>query len=200
MGTIPHTLLAESSGTSFQKELEYLHLHHNDLSGTIPENLASHVQLKELFIGGNKFTGEIPLEICNMNLNGFPDMYNGELEGSNGCNAVACPVNTVSPNGMFPCKHCREDEFSPYLGRDKNCFTLKEEEILQSLYSKTNGPMWKNNTGWKNKNSRICEYFGVRCNGDGNVVAIELSDNGLIGEIPDLLGMLSYLEYLGMWI
>jgi PKD repeat protein len=66
------------------------------------------------------------------------------------------------------------------------------------LYNSTNGPNWKNSTGW-NQTNTPCSWFGVICSRAGHVNAIELSTaddfsnhdnigngNGLTGKIPDL--------------
>lgn len=188
MGTLPHTLSREGM------KLSQLHIHNNDLSGLIPSTLSKFDQLSVLYVDGNKFTGNIPLSLCEMQLNGF---IPGKVEGMNGCYAIACPANSVSPDGMFPCKHCNANEYSPYLGRDKACFSLIEKEILEQLYTNTNGPVWKDHTGWDEKDSNPCDYFGVTCDEEGNVIAIKLSNNGLVGEIPENLGMLRHLNVLG---
>jgi len=75
---------------------------------------------------------------------------------------------------------------------------VSECQALMELYNSTNGPNWKNHTGW-NQTNTPCSWYGVICSGAGHVDAIELSTaddfsnpdnigngNGLTGKIPDL--------------
>lgn len=62
--------------------------------------------------------------------------------------------------------------------------------VLEELYDLTDGDVWFNNTGWFSD----CDpcgvtsgspWYGLTCNGMGQIVKIDLSSNGLIGEYGD---------------
>jgi hypothetical protein len=193
MGTIPLSLTRE--GLS----LLQLFIQNNDLSGTVPTALSNLKFMKDLYIDGNKFTGDVPSSLCLMKLNShFIDGDgDGDGDGRNGCNSIACPINTVSPEGVFPCTPCGDQGHSPYLGHDKMCYHMNEKIILGIFYEKTNGPGWKDSSGWGVDKVEVCYYKGVQCNTSGHIVVLDLSNNGLIGEVPEEIGMLRHLRVLG---
>lgn len=75
----------------------------------------------------------------------------------------------------------------------------EEFEILKSLYEKAGGSRWKNNTNWlKGKtHADFATWFGVTVE-HGDVVAIDLRDNGLKGELPDLVYKLVRLRQVSI--
>ena len=75
---------------------------------------------------------------------------------------------------------------------DANSTTTAEREALIALYNSTNGPDWINNSGWLGEEGTECSWFGVWC----FVNALELSNNGLKGSIPQQIGELVYLRNL----
>lgn len=191
MGTIPKSLTRE--GLS----LAQLFMEHNDLSGTVPADLANLRYLTDLYVDGNKFTGHVPPSICALSLN--QNFVNKSEEGRDGCNSVACPVNNYSPDGdgVFPCTPCPPQGFTPYIGHDKSCYPRNEKKILDHFYEHTNGPTWRDSSGWGVDNVSVCGYLGVECNNSGHVVSLKLANNGLSGQITDDLGMLEHLQILG---
>ena len=66
-----------------------------------------------------------------------------------------------------------------------------EEEILDltNFYTSTGGSNWTTNTNWLNGGDP-CDFnaiwFGVHCTLDGNVSAILLQQNNIVGSIPPL--------------
>jgi Leucine-rich repeat (LRR) protein len=82
---------------------------------------------------------------------------------------------------------------------------------LLALYESTNGPEWRNNTGWRHgatcNDCDPCTWYGITCNEEGRVICIDLdgevgctSDShigiGLDGELPEEIGRLPFLEKL----
>ena len=59
-------------------------------------------------------------------------------------------------------------------------------EALQALYHSTDGSNWKNDTNWLSS-APIGQWYGVQTNTEGRVFSIDLSGNGLRGEIPPKL-------------
>ncbi len=100
--------------------------------------------------------------------------------------------------------------FLPATQAATNCNVVTEIPVsecqsLLELYNSTNGPNWRNNTGW-NQTNMPCSWHGITC-GAGHVTEIHLSDdsnisdniygNGLTGQIPDL--NLPSLTQLTLW-
>ena len=63
---------------------------------------------------------------------------------------------------------------------------------LLALYNATNGQDWLNNRHWVS-DGPLGAWHGVYTNSRGQVTGLELTDNGLVGEIPAELGNLSHL-------
>jgi hypothetical protein len=47
--------------------------------------------------------------------------------------------------------------------------SLNQRDILVELFKSTNGDGWSNNAGWLSTSSE-CEWFGVRCNSENQVI------------------------------
>lgn len=83
-----------------------------------------------------------------------------------------------------------------------------ERAALIALYNSTDGDEWNDNSGWKTQPldedgfampGTENTWFGVTCNmGNTIVLAVELSDNHLAGEIPGELGNLASLQNLNL--
>ncbi len=148
---------------------------------------------------GNKLTGMVPSPLCNLRLN--EDLFDDEKFDDNvqssvrdGCNSIACPANSASKTGVYPCQNCGDQGFDWYLGHVGRCLYLNEKVLLDHIYYNTNGPSWKESTGWTIDHVDKCAYSGIECNGSGHVVAINLTDHGLSGTIPQEFGMFKYLK------
>ena len=70
-----------------------------------------------------------------------------------------------------------------------------DRAALVALYHATDGDNWHKNTGWLTSRP-LSQWYGVGTNGNGNVISLSLSMNGLRGEITDNLGNLTNLEEL----
>jgi len=100
VGEIPLSIAHEDSS------LEDLWLQHNLLSGTIIAELSILPKLKNLYIDGNKFTGSVPQDLCRENLNANLFEFSTTIDYSKErdyCNSIACPKDTYSEKGVFPC-------------------------------------------------------------------------------------------------
>ena len=72
-----------------------------------------------------------------------------------------------------------------------------DREVLVALYNDTRGNNWGNNWNWMSDRP-LDEWPGVTANTEGRVTYLDLSLNGLNGEIPRELGNLSNLEGLDL--
>lgn len=79
-----------------------------------------------------------------------------------------------------------------------------ERAALLALYQATDGAHWKNHEGWLGPEGTECTWYGVMCSYYLNapqlsaprIANIELSDNNLVGAIPEAVSQLPYLESL----
>lgn len=72
-----------------------------------------------------------------------------------------------------------------------------ECEAMVALYASADGDAWQDSAGWLTDNSP-CGWLGVTCEG-GRVVALDLSENQLVGTIAPELGNLANLEELYLY-
>lgn len=72
---------------------------------------------------------------------------------------------------------------------------MSEREALIQLYKATDGKHWLRNNGWKSRQP-LCEWEGITCNDQGEVVKIELAKNNLQGELPDIFHAFPSLQRL----
>eukprot|EP00759_Apiculatamorpha_spiralis_P046895 PhF_6_TR42955/c0_g1_i4/m.65340 len=82
-------------------------------------------------------------------------------------------------------------------------FGINQHYALMTFYNSTNGLSWVKNDGWGTADpTSVCSipWYGITCDGDGNVVKVVLTQNGLLGSLPVTggLGGLSYLEVLNL--
>ena len=72
----------------------------------------------------------------------------------------------------------------------------QDQVALMALYNWTDGPHWKNKTGWSNPVSS--NWFGVTVDANGRVIEINLVSNELNGTIPAQICDLSELRLLNL--
>ena len=68
-------------------------------------------------------------------------------------------------------------------------------EALVALFHATDGSNWTDNTNWLT-DAPLGEWHGVAADDSGRVTGLELTDNGLAGEIPPEIAELTYLTDL----
>lgn len=62
---------------------------------------------------------------------------------------------------------------------------VSECQELLNFYNSTGGANWRYNSGWNETDSPCKPWFGIGC-GDGHVRSILLTNNNLVGTLPDL--------------
>ena len=70
-----------------------------------------------------------------------------------------------------------------------------DRAALVALYDATDGPKWTNGDNWRT-NTPLREWHGVATNSRGQVVGLDLANNGLRGRLPANLGNLPALTTL----
>ena len=74
---------------------------------------------------------------------------------------------------------------------------LVQRDALIKLYESLNGDDWTDNSNWGTKTD-LDTWFGVETDEDDNVDKLKLKVNGLTGEIPAEVGLLTHLRVLNL--
>ena len=74
---------------------------------------------------------------------------------------------------------------------------MSDRDILVTFYNALDGPNWVKNSNWLS-DEPLSQWYGVSTNGDGRVTYLNLSSNGLNGQIPAEVGGLSELRLLNL--
>ena len=75
---------------------------------------------------------------------------------------------------------------------------LTQREALEDIYNGMNGKNWENNNNWLNSSIDYCEWYGVFCDSNQDVIKIELDNNNLNQSIPDSISSLIYLTNISL--
>ena len=186
-GVIPSELGGLSS-------LENLGVDNNSLTGPIPAELGSLAALRSLSLGGNKLSGPIPTELGN--LSNLEDLSLGwnELTGPMPRSLLQLVNLTwlyfLSNDGL-----CAPGtaEFATWLeGMEESegpfC-NQADREALEVLFETAGGNGWTRSEGWL-ATPVLEEWHGVRADSHGRVEALDLTRNGLEGELTPAMGNL----------
>ena len=150
-----------------------LWLYSNSLTGPVPTELGSLADLESLHLGGNDLTGPIPESFLELEaLERFRFERNVDL----------CAPGTID---FVAWLEGMEDTSGPYCNES-------DVDVLNLLYETSGGPDWTNSTGWF-ETPALDEWYGVTTDALGQVVTLDLSRNGLAGQ---LLGNLSELAHM----
>lgn len=154
-----------------------LDLEGNGLSGSLPTGLGQLAALTRLQVGDNALSGRLPVSLSSAPLR--------ELGYAN--TELCVPVEGWFRNWLTGLPR--------HEGTSAECPRLSDREILVALYEATGGPDWRDNDHWLT-DAPLGDWHGVRTDGNGRVVELDLRLNGLAGSIPADLGGLSELETL----
>ena len=160
--------------------LEFLGLGDNELSGEIPKELGSATGLVGLWLDNNRLSGIIPSSFLDLS-----ELLVFDFGGNDGL----C-IPKTERFGEWA------DSVLQLSGPD--CCEA-DAEILRVLYSANGGSYnnWTNSSGWLS-DAALSEWHGIDTDSVGRVSGIDLSDNGLSGQLPDSLGELSALATLDL--
>ena len=158
--------------------LRSLILNGNNLTGPIPSELASLVNLKSLSLSDNRLTGTVPSAFLGMDL-----LRRFSFDSNDG---LCVPEDTNFSRWargieFFEGEFCNDSDRSS----------------LEALHEATGGLGWMDSTGWKSDDA-LGEWYGVSVDSLGRVTALDLSHNGLEGQLPRHLGRLSQLTELNI--
>jgi Leucine-rich repeat (LRR) protein len=197
-GEVPSTLLSGSNQTLSKIEIS---LASNKLTGVLPASLSRFDKLV-IDVTDNQLSGIAP-ELCEMS------RWNSKEVGKFGCNAIMCSNGQYNSNAgrktsnSNTCSDCPDPNESPYFG-SLNCGAatlsgpLTQRAILEKFYYYTGGRYWKESTNWLVDAVDICDWSGVTCNDDNNVMSLVLDENQLSGRIHTSLFALPALSLLSL--
>ena len=156
--------------------VEDLDIFGNDLSGPIPPELGELASLTRLQLGSNSLTGTIPESFLELEaLERFRFERNADL----------CAPGTID---FVTWLEGIEDTSGPYCNES-------DVGVLNLLYETSGGPDWTNSTGWL-ETPALDEWYGVTVDALGRVVTLDLSRNGLVGQLPGNLSELAHMTEL----
>lgn len=101
-----------------------------------------------------------------------------------------------APKGGFQAGHVYDLTVDEFEFDDVTVTQQKEREALVALYEATDGDNWKNNTNWCS-DKPLNEWYGVGY-WDGGVREVNLSDNGLTGNLPVSIINLNQLSFFDL--
>lgn len=175
------------------KWLKKLDLSNNDLHGQIPAELGYLYRLNELKLNHNELSNSVPSKLGNLtNLTNLNLMHNNLSGCYNDNLADLCDVllTQVSQGNNF------SYDWSEFCEQGTNrcgCDRKTDSLTLLSLYAATQGDRWQ--TPW-NLTESIGNWHGITLNDLGCVNKINLSNNQLMGELPQEIRELQYLDTL----
>jgi len=199
------------AGWTLSPELAVLDLSNNGLTGEIPPGIGNLLQLKKLNVSNNDLSRHSELDGISPELGNLAgicevmDMSNNNLLGkipSKFKRFKNSPkVTLILLNGnedLFapaPLDLCNVTEFD-LLNHTKWCPT--ERNILNEFYDSTKGGEWTESTNWTTPYTPHCQWYGVTCNGDGAVIGINLTSNGLSGKLTPRISEFHSLQVLDL--
>ena len=156
-----------------------LDLTHNGLAGRLPASVGDLARMTSLRIGGNALTGRLPLSLAGVRLR---DLRYADTE-------LCAPADEYFQAWL--------KALPSHEGTDVECALLSDREILEVLYDATGGPNWTNNDKWLT-DAPLGDWYGVRVDNQGRVIALGLGDNNLAGPMVPELGSLANLTRLNL--
>lgn len=169
----------------------------NTLEGPIPPQIGNLSLLLSFYLVSDGVTGPIPPELGRLSNLGSLSLAGEQLSGP-------APEVLLRLSGLHFAllSFCLPDtpDWIPWAERIATLHASFCNEsdiaILDALYRGTGGPDWTNNAGWLE--GSIAEWYGVTADSIGFVTALELSRNGLTGQLPSGLGLLEHLTELSV--
>ena len=180
--------------------LEVIAAWRNNLTGPIPPELGQLASLTNLSLGGNSLDGAVPPELGN--LANLTEMY---LWGNNLSGPIPSSFLQLGQLNVFSFAHTQlctpgTAAFVEWLRNKKldggpaNC-NAADVAVLTSLHETTGGAAWADNAGWL-EDQALENWYGVTADSIGRVTTLDLTRNGLTGQLPSRLGELSRMKEL----
>ncbi|WP_420441702.1 Ig-like domain-containing protein [Candidatus Palauibacter sp.] len=160
--------------------LETLRLYFNRLTGPIPPELGDLGDLRSLLLGDNDLTGPIPQTL--LRLDRLQSFYIGRNE------TLCVPGSSPFVAWLRRIEHRDDDSESPFCN-------AADAAVLGQLYELAGGTGWTRSDGWAGDGA-LEERHGVSADSLGRVTTLDLTANGLAGQLPPTLGKLTRMTKL----
>ncbi|PNY15421.1 receptor-like protein kinase, partial [Trifolium pratense] len=181
------------------KKLKILNLGENGFSGTIPIKMSQHLEV--VILRGNQFEGDIPLQIFNLS-----DMFHLDLAHNNLSGSIPkCVYNLTQMINST-----RNDPSMAVV----ELFTKGQEYYVQNIYtSRQTIDLSSNNLSGEVplelfqlvqlqtlnlSHNNLIGTIPKTIGGMKNIESLDLSNNKLCGEIPQSMALLNFLGYLNL--
>lgn len=207
--------------------LTELTLANNQLTGDLPPEIGQLDALKDLALRNNHLTGDIPPEIgqlqnmtvmdlANNRLNGDIPPGMGQLQaltylnlGDNPGLSGTPPVELTMLSNLRNLHLYNTQICLPHTARFQSWFEgiqfrsggpycpSPQRDVLISLYERTDGHNWTNNSNWESFEP-MDQWYGVSVDGEGQITGLSLENNNLYGTVPERLSDLSHLKTINL--
>ena len=180
--------------------LEWLDVGNNSLTAPIPAELGRMAALRSLWLGGNALTGSIPAELGSLsNLERLSLAWNA-LSGP-------MPRSLLQLGNLTRLYFSSNDglcapgtaEFATWLEEiersDGPFCNEADREALELLFETAGGDGWTRSDGWRTT-PVLEEWHGVEADSLGRVERLDLTRNGLKGELTPAIGNLTAMTGL----
>lgn len=71
-----------------------------------------------------------------------------------------------------------------------------QSSVLMDIYHATSGDKWTMQNNWGRTDVPVCQWTGVYCNDNSDIIGLNLNWFGLVGTLPQSISCLKTLEYL----
>ena len=183
-------------------QLESLDLRLNGLTGPIPTELGGLANLRSLWLPSNDLTGPIPPELGRLTQLESLSLGWNELSG-----LIPRSLLDLAKLTRFYFSSAQEEPLcAPGIAEFANWLEAMEESegpycnerdtgVLESLFESAGGPDWTSARGWLD-GPVLAGWHGISADSVGRVTALDLSRNGLAGQLPSILGDLTHMTEL----
>ena len=180
--------------------LQSLYLGSNGLTGEIPPELGDLANLLELGLSDNELTGEVPAELGDLASLQVLELHHNRLTGALP-ERLADLTNlqsmywTSGYSGLCAPGTRKFMDFLEAIEYDGPFCHETDDAALVSLYNAVGGSSWSSSDGWLHRGP-LSDWHGVETDSVGRVTVLDLSENGLSGDLPGVLWSLKALREL----
>ena len=183
-------------------QLETLQLQQNRLTGPIPPELGGLEDLRRLSLDNNRLTGAIPPELGNLGedlrtLTLEKNRLTGPLPQSLLDLVGLTNLRVDSNQGICVPGTALFVAWIERIRRHTHEGFCNESDVaaLRSVFEAAGGSSWTASAGWLD-GILLEEWYGVSADSIGRVVGLDVSDNGLSGQLSSTVGALSHMTRL----
>jgi len=97
-----------------------------------------------------------------------------------------------------PLNLCLEREVNEFDLADDATLCPPERNALSDIYDSAKGAEWTNGSLWLDDYASYCDWNGVTCDDMNHVVKLNLTNNGLSGQLSESIGKLTFVKELDL--